>query len=161
THHYRLAASTGEFLRIEIEQQGMNASLSLAAPDGRVVAEAVVASGAFDTKQLSFIAESDGEYPLSVRSLALSAGGRRFKVQISERRRPLAPDLVRISAERKLAEAESLASQNRAEAIRSAVTKYEEALELWSAAGEREAEAYTLLRIGNLRHNLGEPNKAI
>ncbi len=161
THVYRLTASTGEYVRVAIEQREIDATLALTAPDGKPISEAIGAGGNFNIKRVSFIAEADGEYMISVRRSVVSAASKGYKIEITEQRRAVAQDLIRVSAEHKTAEAEAMVNQSRADATRGAIGKYEEALVSWRAVGDRQSEAFTTLRIGNAYHNLGHPGKAI
>ncbi len=160
-HSHRLSASAGEFIRVVIDQRGVDVALALFAPDEKPIAEAVILSGAFDVKRLSFIAEMSGEYKLTVRPLGASAARGAYAIRIAEQRRAIATDLNQVSAERKVAEAESLVKQSRGDSTRSAIAKYQDALTLWREIGDRQTEAFTLLRIGNCYHNVSELNKAI
>ncbi|MEG4070939.1 tetratricopeptide repeat protein, partial [Microcoleus sp. Pol11C2] len=54
-----------------------------------------------------------------------------------------------------------LYQQGTAEAKRSAIVKYEEALKLYRAIGDRRMEATTLGSIGNVYSELGEKQKAL
>jgi tetratricopeptide (TPR) repeat protein len=173
TRKCRLSASAGEFVRVIIEYREMVGALTLLTPDGKKAAEAVIASGSFNTNQLSFIAETSGEYRLVVGTVGLlgqGAGtalpadpqtGKGYTLRIAERRAAAAPDRSRVSAERALEEADAFIRRNRAEATRGAIKKYEESLAVWRALGEKQAEAFALFRIGNAYHNLGEPNRAV
>jgi tetratricopeptide (TPR) repeat protein len=58
-------------------------------------------------------------------------------------------------------EVEKLYEQGTAEAKRSAIVKYEEALKLFRAVGDRDGEASTLSRIGVVYDDLEEKEKAL
>jgi tetratricopeptide (TPR) repeat protein len=58
-------------------------------------------------------------------------------------------------------EAEALLAQGTAESMRLAVKKYEEALSILRAIGEREGEAVVLSRSGYAYNLLGEKQKAL
>jgi CHAT domain-containing protein/tetratricopeptide (TPR) repeat protein len=67
----------------------------------------------------------------------------------------------RIAAQRKYKEGEALRAQGTAESLRLAVKKYEEALPLWRAVGDRRSEAITLNNLGAAYFSLGEKRKSI
>jgi tetratricopeptide (TPR) repeat protein len=70
-------------------------------------------------------------------------------------------DQTRSAAERAFAKAERLAAQQRADSLRQAVVKYEEAARLYRRLGERGKEAVCLAWIGFLSHQLGDRRKAL
>src|SRR5688572_16392260 len=59
-----------------------------------------------------------------------------------------AQDRSGVAARKKFDEGEALQDQGTAESLRLAVRKYEEALSLWRAIGDRRSEAITLNNIG-------------
>jgi tetratricopeptide (TPR) repeat protein len=65
------------------------------------------------------------------------------------------------AAQKVYEEAEKLYEQGTAEAKRSASVKYEEALKLFRAVGDRDGEASTLSRIGVVYDDLEEKEKAL
>ena len=65
------------------------------------------------------------------------------------------------AADKVYEEAEKLYEQGTAEAKRSAIVKYEEALKLYRAVGDRNGEASTLSRIGVAYKDLEEKEKAL
>ena len=72
-----------------------------------------------------------------------------------------AQDQDRIAARRKFEEGEALRAQGTVESLRLAVKKYEEALLLWRAIGDRTGEAVTLYHIGYVYGSLDEKQKAL
>ena len=70
-------------------------------------------------------------------------------------------DATRAAAEQAFQEGEQLRKQGTAESLRQAITKYEEALPLYRAVGDRRKEALTLNNIGYIYSALGEKQKAL
>jgi CHAT domain-containing protein/Tfp pilus assembly protein PilF len=66
-----------------------------------------------------------------------------------------------LAARRKFDEGEALRAQGKAESLRLALKKYEEALPLMRAVGARDGEATTLHNIGYVYKLLGEDQKAL
>jgi CHAT domain-containing protein/Tfp pilus assembly protein PilF len=73
----------------------------------------------------------------------------------------LAQDQSGVTARRKFEEGEALQAQGTVESMRLAMKKYEEALLLCRAIGERRGEALTLNNIGGVYNSLGEKQKAL
>ncbi|OCQ92119.1 hypothetical protein BCD67_19420 [Oscillatoriales cyanobacterium USR001] len=65
------------------------------------------------------------------------------------------------AAERAVTEADQLYQQGTAESLRKAIAKFEEALKLYRAAGDRAQEATILSNIGKIYSDLGEKQKAL
>jgi CHAT domain-containing protein/Tfp pilus assembly protein PilF len=72
-----------------------------------------------------------------------------------------AQDRSGVAARKKFDEGEALQDQGTAESLRLAVRKYEEALSLWRAIGDRRSEAITLNNIGLVYYSLGDNQKAL
>jgi CHAT domain-containing protein/Flp pilus assembly protein TadD len=70
-------------------------------------------------------------------------------------------DATRAAAERAYQEGMQLFKQGTAESLRQAITKWEEALSLYQAVGDKKWEAVTLLGIGRVYNDLGEKQKAL
>src|SRR5262249_1694904 len=64
-------------------------------------------------------------------------------------------------AERAFLEAEKLLGRMKPETLSQAKGRYEEALSLWSALGDRNREADTLSRYGLVQHLLGEYRESL
>jgi tetratricopeptide (TPR) repeat protein len=70
-------------------------------------------------------------------------------------------DATRAAAERAIQEGLQLYQQGTAESLRQAIAKWEEALPLYRATGDKAGEAVTLLGIGRVYNDLGEKQKAL
>lgn len=68
---------------------------------------------------------------------------------------------VRMTAKKAFAEGEQLRAQGAVESLRRAIEKFEEALPLWQAVGDRRGEASTLNNIGLVYVSLGETQKGL
>src|SRR5574341_2342490 len=69
-------------------------------------------------------------------------------------------DKIRVAGEQAFIDGERLQMESSAESNLKAITKYEEALFHWRAAGEKREEARTLKNIGDIHYLLGDPRKA-
>ncbi|WP_081594674.1 CHAT domain-containing protein [Allocoleopsis franciscana] len=70
-------------------------------------------------------------------------------------------DATRAAAEQAFQEGEQLINQGTAESLRQAITKFEEALPLYRAVGDRQSESLILNEIGYIYSDLGEKQKAL
>lgn len=162
-HSYRVRLAAGQYLRAVVEQQGVDVVVRLFAPDGKQVTE--VGSPNEAHKPISVVAEAGGDYRLEVGALGEKAAPGRYEVKVEELRGATARDRDRVAAEsaarRASAGGESLRIQGTAESFRKSLEKYEEALSLWRAAGNREQEAVTLNQLGDVYWRLSYSQKAL
>ncbi|HLF83664.1 MAG TPA: CHAT domain-containing protein [Blastocatellia bacterium] len=161
THTYIVALAAGEFVRLVVEQRGIDVVLALAAPDGKPLAVVDSPIGFANEKRLSFVADVAGNHQLTVRPSGKETARGAYLLKAEEWRHAEQKDANLAASERTFAEAEQLNKQSNAEATRRAIEKYGEALDLWRAAEDRLAEAFTLLRMGLANHNLSRLKQAI
>jgi CHAT domain-containing protein/Tfp pilus assembly protein PilF len=148
THSYNVALIVGQYLRVVAHQQGSNLALKLYSPAGLIVAEVNQLENGSSSKPISVVAQLAGDYRLEITPLQKDAQGGGYELSIDQLR-PAAPDdLKRHAAETLFAEAEGLRARMNAETLKSAITKYDEALRLFEAIGDRSGEANTLLNSG-------------
>ncbi|MGE0128739.1 MAG: CHAT domain-containing protein [Blastocatellales bacterium] len=158
-HTYRITLSSGQYLRLGIQQWGMDASVTLHGPDGQKIIE-------YGCRQngptpVSLIAGTGGDYLLEVRSPDKGSVSGHYQVKIEEMRTAEERDKNRIAAERAFAEGERFQIEGKAESAQKAISKYQEALLSWQSASEKREEANTLKRIGDAHQLLSEQQKAL
>jgi CHAT domain-containing protein/Tfp pilus assembly protein PilF len=161
SHSYRIVLTVGQYLHVIADQRGIDVLLALFGPDDKQVVEIDSLNGTQGPEPLSAIAESSGAYRLEVRSLEKDAPAGRYEVKIAELRKATEQDKIRIAAERAFAQAQLLYEQGTLESLRGAIKKYEEALSLYRALGDRPRESATLHNTGYLYYLLGEKQKAL
>jgi tetratricopeptide (TPR) repeat protein len=160
-HSYRIELAQGQYLRLVVNQRGIDVVVTLFAPDGQRLVEVDSPNGAQGPERLSMVVETTGSYRLEVRSLRKEATPGRYEAAIAELRVASAKDRNRIAAERAFMEGERLRTQETAASLLKAIEKYQESLPLWQAAGERRREANSLHNIGLVYNALGEKQKAL
>ena len=138
---YRVSIRSGELLRVTVEQQGIDLSVSLAGRYSRLIAEMDGPYGDRETESVSMIAPADGEYLIELRETKSAQTPGRFIITVDRPRQPTQTDLARIAGERAFMEAQNFGS--RKSPLR-AIGKYNEALAYWRSAGDRYEEAKTL-----------------
>lgn len=160
-HSYALKLKSGQLLRVDAEQKGVDVVLTLLGPDGKVLVEVDSPNGTQGPESLSHIASAKGTYTLKIGSPENQAPAGRYTVKINELRAATELDKALISAERAFREAVQLNAQQTAAALSKAVAKYEEALGLWRAAGDRDFEALALNNLAQVHYSLGDRKKAL
>jgi CHAT domain-containing protein/Tfp pilus assembly protein PilF len=162
SHVYKVTMTTDQFLRIVVEQRGVDVVVALSTPDGKKIAEADVERVSERTETLSAISELAGAYLIEVRSPKKSAKPGRYEIKLEELRTATAEDRYRVAGEAISREAEQLRSGTETlEAKRKSIEKYHEALELYRRATDRHGEAVTLNSIGAVYWSLVEMRKAL
>ena len=161
-HSYQVTLTSGMFVRVALDLQDIDVVVTVWKPNGKSLAEISRQSTVMIAEPIVFVSEASGIYRLEVRAPEKGASAGRYGVSIEELRAATAQDQNRIVAERVFAQGAQLQyAQGTAEALRTAVKKYEEALALWQAIGDHEEEGRTLGSLGTVLSSLGEYQKAI
>ena len=160
THAYRITLASGQFLRVAVEQRGLDLVMVVFGPDGRQVAKAEKKNQE-ESAAVSVLAEMAGVYRLEVSPPGKTVASGRYVVKIEAMREATLQDRSRIIAEKTYAEGLRLSLQGTANSLREAVGKYEESLPHWLAAGARVEEASALYQLGKIHDLLDEKQKAL
>jgi CHAT domain-containing protein/Tfp pilus assembly protein PilF len=116
-HAYRIGLSVGQFLKVIIEQQGIDVVAQVSGPDGKQILEFDSESRSQGREEISLVAEAAGAFQLIVRPKDNGASAGRYEIRIEELR--VATDTDR--------------------ALHDASKRFEEALELQRAGRYDEA----------------------
>jgi CHAT domain-containing protein/Tfp pilus assembly protein PilF len=160
-HSYRITLKTEQYLRVVVEQKGIDVAVTLFAPNGQKLAEVDSPNGTQGPEPVGWIAQAAGEYQLNVKSAEAKAAPGRYEIKVEELRDATQRDRDRTAAERALVEAEQFRVQRTAEALQKALDKFDEALTLWKAIDDRDRVAFTLNVMGEIYRQLGESQKAL
>src|SRR5882724_10565519 len=158
-HSYRIPLTTGQYLRVTARQSDMNSELALYDPSGGLLTQ--VRCRSRGATPISVIAELSGDYRLDLRSLFESTANEAYELHVADIRSAKPKDKERIAAERSCASADQLLNESRSESSRLAISKYEEALSYWKAAGDLREEANALLSVGSIHQLLGELHQSL
>ncbi|HJQ67371.1 MAG TPA: tetratricopeptide repeat protein [Blastocatellia bacterium] len=160
-HTYQVSLSANQFLRVAVDQRGIDVALKLFGPDGKQIAEFDSPVGAQGQESISAISDQEGSFRLEVRSTDKGSIAGRYEIKLDVIRPATQQDGVSVAAERGYSEAVRLASQATAESSRKAIQRYEEVLPVFRSTGDRQREADTLIHLGIIHNSLGEPYKAL
>ncbi|HEY9707245.1 MAG TPA: tetratricopeptide repeat protein [Oculatellaceae cyanobacterium] len=94
-------------------------------------------------------------------SESVAATPARMRVSIAQKPAATSQDATRAAAERAFQEGKQLYKQGKADSLRKAIAKYQEALPLYRAVGDKAREALTLNNIGLVYDDLGETQQAL
>jgi len=159
SHSYRVAVSTGQCLRVTVDQRGIDVAVKIFGPDGK---ELVVGdlSDKGDVDCVVWIAEASGDYRIDIVAAKTAARGN-YQVGLADLRAPNNQDRQRADAQQAFVDAEKLYAENKPDSRRKAIEKYDQAMRLWRGLGERSYEALTLYNIGDTHRVLGDYPKAL
>ena len=107
-HSYGIALAVDQYLRVIVEQRGVDVTVTLVGADGTNHAEANTARGREGTETVNFIADAAGDYRIDVRVPAKNASGGRYQATLVERRVPTSGERSLEQARRLLAAASQL-----------------------------------------------------
>jgi len=118
SHSYQVQLAADQYLKVAIEQRGIDLVAALFGPDGKKLAEANSAKGRQGTELLAFIADLAGNYRIEVRPAEKDGVSGGYAIKIIALRTPTADDRALEQASRLLAESRALRQKG----------KYDEAL---------------------------------
>ena len=158
-HSYYITLHAGDYLRAVVEQLGIDARVTIFAPDNRELAQRNCRE--FGPSPMSLIADADGRHRLEVRALESPDAHGQYELKIEAIRRATPEDRQRLSAEQMVAEGEQLLKEWKAESSRRAIDKFRDSLTLWRAVRDRREEGRTLRRIGDVYQPFSEYQTAL
>ena len=161
THRYRMAMAAGQFLRVTVDQQGIDVAVSLLDPDGKPAIESDSPNGAWGIEPISAVADRAGEYLLEVRSPNRKISAARYVILLEAKRSPAASDLARVAAENDFRAAYKQTRERDAQLRRAAAEKFRQQLPAFRALGDRAMELMSLNQIGLIHHSMGELPEAL
>lgn len=156
THSYRKRLEVGQFLHAVVVQEDIDLVTAIFAPDGKQITESDSPNGNWGSEPILVVAPVAGEYRFEVRAPGRSARTGRYKIEILALREATAIDKGHLAAQIALDDGAKLMTQQTAPAKRTAIEKYQSALPLFQAAGDKYRGALTHLSIGIAYFSLNE-----
>lgn len=166
-HVFGVALEAGQYLRVVVEQQGIDLVISTFNPDGSPQMEFDNPTGLRGHKIVSIMAAATGVYRLEVRPAERWAAAGAYEIRVEPARLPTSADEKRLAAEKSYANGRWLSAI--ASSRDSAAKSYERAVSLWQEAarlsdGEHEdlyGQANVLQSLGRLYKASGNLAKAL
>src|SRR5690349_12913529 len=144
THSYRIALTAGQFLHAIVEQDGIDVIALSFAPDGKQLTECDTPNGRWGGESVLLVAAQTGEYRVEVRSPNARVPAARYSIHIVAQRDATPIDKGHAAALVTFAEGAKLRLQQDAASKRAAIEKFQQALPLFRAAGDKYRTAWTL-----------------
>jgi CHAT domain-containing protein/tetratricopeptide (TPR) repeat protein len=163
-HNYQITLKKGQYLQVTVEQKGVDLEVILLSPDGKQLAISNSFNGANGPEPISIIAPTSGNYKLQVRRFKEDENpdSGSYEITLEALRFPNEQDRIRVAAEQAYMQGNQLALEDTQEAKQKAITKWKEAIPLYTKLGDRHTVAFILQIIGNtypyLRDNIQSLN---
>lgn len=159
TRSFPIALKAGQFVRIVVQQQGIDLVLTLLSPDDQAIAISDSPNDGDGAEVISAIAKVTGEYKLVLRSLDPQASGN-FTFAIETLRTAQESDRQYLGAEVAFMEATKITDGNSVQK-QQAIAKYLEVLPVFRNEGRTYWEALTIKTIGDLYIDLKKYAEAL
>lgn len=161
THSYRIMLTTGQFLHAVVKQKGIDVIAASFTPDGKQLTYCDSPNSRWGPESILLVAAQPGEYRVEVRSPNGKAPAGRYQIHIVALREATAIDKGHAAALMAFDEGRKLRSQQNATSSRAAIEKYEQALSLFRAAGDKYRTGMTWQSMGMSYYPLNEFRKAL
>jgi CHAT domain-containing protein/Tfp pilus assembly protein PilF len=159
TQLFRITLGAGQYLRVVVEQQGIDVAVALIAPGQKRLLEVDSPNGNYGPEPVSAIAEETGEHRIEVRLPDKKAAAGLFEIKVEALREPTPADKSRVNAERAFTEVSRLLSQPKTR--QEALEKLVALLPVFRSLDDRVMEIATLNRLGIAHNSLGQPQPAL
>lgn len=161
THSYRLALNAGQYVRVMVEQKGIDVAMTLFSPDGAKLAEIILPHTLQGRKVIIAVTSAAGNHRLEVRSQKNDAAAGRYELQMVDLREATDEDRTRVEIRKLVAEAMNLRLQGTAQSLNRAIEKLQEALPLILSIRDRYGESEALANMGAAYFFLSDYQKCI
>ncbi len=151
-HVYPVDLQAGQFLRVRVQEEGIDLAVRLFDPQGAEVTGFDGLIGGHSDEDLAAVATGSGSYRIEVRAPAKAAPGR-YRLRVEGPRSATDQDGIRSMAVKAVWDAISEAGTDE-EATRRQVRSLERALPLWQRLGETRRAAETLYLLAHIRSHL-------
>lgn len=146
-YYYRVMARADQYLRLVVDQRGIDVRVKLYQPDGSLVAQSNRLTGAYGPETIFWVAEDPGVYKVEVRAQPDQLAGY-IEVKLVEEHVATFQDRSSFAAQAIFLQAEQLREQKTPTSLDLSLAKYQEALQAWRYIGNSYGEAETLNFVG-------------
>jgi tetratricopeptide (TPR) repeat protein len=158
TRSYLINARAGQYIRIIVEQQGIDVEVALLSANNEVLTQVNNANGTRGPEQLSLLASREEIFRINVKAVEPKPKPAFYLIRIAEQRDSMEGDLKRVNAERALAAGEVLRAR---ESYSEALVKYHVAHQLYQELGDKAGAALALLDMGKANYFLLNMEEAV
>ena len=156
SHAYELPLEADRFVRVVVDQQGIDVEVEFYSPDGERIVTVDSPNGREGPENVVAVADVSGRHRVEVRSVESGAPAGSYRISVPELRSATQKDRDRARAEKTFSRAEALRRRDGEEPLRQAADLYYEAIETWQALADVQREADSLHRLGRIHDDLGK-----
>jgi CHAT domain-containing protein len=165
SHVYQLNIAAGQFVKIIIEQIGMDSVIKISGPDNNLMSEVNSPKELDGVETVWLVAETSGTYRLEIQPVNEETAEGKYRARISEMRAATEEERSLFKTALSLTgvwrEADRLLKERTVDSRYAAIKKLEEALPLYASLNDRSAEVRVLYRLGITYSYLGDKQKAL
>ena len=161
THQFLIRSGGGQLIHVMVDQQGIDARVSLVAPGGAEIALSDFPNADWGPEVIAVIAESAGDYTLTVAAPDPTAAVGKYAARLVALRDATPEDHARAAAERSVGNAERLRRVRTVAARSDAIVEYDKALSFFEASGERYRVGLIVNAIGLMYAQSGDMRNAL
>lgn len=143
---FQLNLRAGQFIRLVVSQQDIDVVVSLSGPDGRLLREESSLSNVEGEAVVFWLAEADGAYRFEIRTPEKDSRPGYYVAKVSELRAGTPRDKSLVAAEDAIAAGSQALRTGSPEAPSAAYAKFDVALSLLNAAGDKKRAALAIRR---------------
>ncbi|HEX6188317.1 MAG TPA: CHAT domain-containing tetratricopeptide repeat protein [Pyrinomonadaceae bacterium] len=160
THLYQVQMNSDQYLKVVVEQLGIDLNVSSFAPNGDPIVLSDLAQTDRGSEVISVIAGFPGFYRFEVRSRRKTDPPASYEIRIEKLEGASAANRAANSAATLIAEANRLSDRRTKESTTEAIAKYQQALALFDESSDVRMKAIVLNKIGRAHFSSGEYPKA-
>lgn len=161
THSFQVTLAAGQYLRVVVDQRGIDLALKIFGMDGQKLVEMDSPTSTQGLEAAAVIVEHPGSYRVEISSLIREAPKGRYEVMVAALRTATEQDRRWVAAQSAYNEGQRLRRRQDEESRRKSIESYQEAIRNWQAAGDRLMEAHALYGMGWAWRLLNQPQKAL
>jgi CHAT domain-containing protein/Tfp pilus assembly protein PilF len=160
THYYQITLTKGQYLRVKVEQHGVDLAIVLGTPKGVKLLQADEEEEA-GAENAAIVADADGAYQFLIyaKERDISTPGS-YKAEIIELRAATTFDKKHAAAMTLFYEASEIFRQGTAESYHEAINKLQALIPFWQSIGDKSRESHTLLALAMTYGEISEMQKA-
>jgi tetratricopeptide (TPR) repeat protein len=159
-HSYRITLTASQFVNAVVEQQGIDAVVTIFNPDGSQLSVTDSINGRFGSEPVLLVATTSGNYRVEIKCASTDPEAT-YQIRVIAIREATAADREYVRAQRTFEEADKLRSQAAATAKRAALEKYKDSLSGFRSAGDTYRQAMNLWMLGLTHMQLNEFRPAL
>ena len=160
-HIYQIELQAGDYFHAVVEQKGIDVAVTILGPTGQKVFEIDSPNGGEGPEPIFLLVEAGGRHRIEIRSPEAGAPAGRYAILEMERRAATETDRHRVAGTAASIEANHLLDEGKAESIRAAIAKFEQALTHFQAIEDAAAQADALHNMGIASGTLSQFRDAV